>query len=1511
MTSFKPFLFPPINRNIAPLALRPLLIAGMVTPVVGGDGGVNISIVTDDPLGVLSVIDPYQGMQAGDRHRIYWEDVEIASKEVLPAEVDERLFIYLPIERMRPDWAEKVLYQLTRVGSNVPEDSVALRLRVKLDRPAGTDKDPHLPGHSELKKPKLPQDVIDNGVDAAWAARGVPVEIEHYPFRAARDTVSLKWGSVILRQQVTEDQANGTAPITLLVDQAAILAGGDSAALLVQYEVFDEVWNFSSDWSLSTTVVVDAGAWRLDAPIIKEAVNGDIDLIALAKKDVTVQIVVNAADFKLNDTVTMTWIGTPSTGKPMVHTEAVILSNVPTVLELKVPYADIRAIARGTGDASYVLTKANGDPPQSSKRTFARVIGEVSQLPAPSIVEVIGEVLDPTTAVANVQIPVYPGMDNGDVIDMVWLGTTASGTPSLHEVTHTVTAGEKGKVITLPVLNTHIAPLDRGTLDLYYRVSNDKYALFAVSESEHLLLKVEQIRAELPAPKVVEAPDGVLDPALVPDSATLLVDYLGTAPGDVLTYYWTGKPGDGSASDWVPITTPTAGKPITFRIDQTLIASNLNSLVKVRYTLKRATTGQFSYSATLDVIIGSLIGELPAPEVLEAPVQVLDPMDALNGATVRAMYESMQAIPPDIITLSWLGTPGAGTSQDLERPGNANGFVDFNVPASVVGANIGKQVEVSYDVSRTGQSSTSDLLELTVSSFLDPENQLPRPRITQADDASKVLNLSSFTGNAQVTVGTWPFSAARQRVWLRLEGKTSTGANYTIALQTGVELSAAQASNGLNETVLRSELEKLGHDSQLTVVCKVTFDGAADENSAIEFPRAAYTFKTFDDSIVPFIVSIKGSRGAEIPAGSSTVDTSVVLTGTAASNQQVEIFDGVTSQGTAPVNANGEWTLNVPGLTVASHSMKAKALYGVRPESPLWSFYVVADVAPTITSVKDSKGDVTQGGTTFDSSVTLAGKASLSQRVEIFDGTTSKGTATVNASGDWTLPLTGLTVASHSITAKALYGSEPVSAARTFTVAVATAPTITSVTDSKGQVANGGSTFDTSVTLAGKAAANQQVEIFDAAVSKGTVTVNASGDWTLPLTGLTVASHSITAKALYGSNPVSAARTFTVAVATAPTITSVKDSAGVEIPNGGSTFDTSVTLTGKAAANQQVEIFDAAVSKGTATVNASGDWTLPLTGLTVASHSITAKALYGSNPVSAARTFTVAVATAPTITSVKDSAGVEIPNGGSTRDTRVTITGTALINQQVQILDGASPLTTLTATGGNWTYTLPTTVKAYSIKARGLYGSNPESGVRSFTVQQATPPLVIDTSTLTLNGVMVRHGITPTTPPNGTFATRTASGGTPPYTYSGNNYSVEVNAASGLVISRRDGQSIVTVRDSAGQSLSYTVNVSGVSELDGWNGFNTYRMCQGNAASFGGHIPSMNEWNMLRACYGGAPGIPSNMGDGNRAAWSTDSAGGIYHHCIVPNTGAQSTQPDQFVIIGEKGGACGWVIIKR
>ena len=383
MTTFRPFLFPVFEYAASPLALRPPLVADMTHPIVDGDGGISIAVVTDDEQGVLCVINPYGHMQAGDKIDIYLDTVPVFHLEVLADDVNQRLFFYLPATLFVPGWIEEFYYRLQRNGEATPDDpSTPLRLLVKLNRPGGIDKKPHLPdGHSELHHVQLPPEVIDQGVDAEWAKKGVPVTIPFYPEITAHDTILMHWGSTALAPHtVTEAQAAGTEPIEIIADQAAILNGGDSDALVLRYDIYDRVWNWAVRHSQSTRVRVEAGAGRLDAPIIKESVNGVIDLKQLNQQDVTVQVHIQDGDFKIGDTITMTWIGTPPVGKPLIYTVSWTVDNIPSIHDFKVPYADVRAIAMGSADASYVLTKANGNPPLSSKRAFADVIGDVYAL---------------------------------------------------------------------------------------------------------------------------------------------------------------------------------------------------------------------------------------------------------------------------------------------------------------------------------------------------------------------------------------------------------------------------------------------------------------------------------------------------------------------------------------------------------------------------------------------------------------------------------------------------------------------------------------------------------------------------------------------------------------------------------------------------------------------------------------------------------------------------------------------------------------------------------------------------------------------------------------------------------------------------------------------------------------------------------------------------------------------------------------------------------------------------
>ncbi len=1490
MKRYSRTLFPPLDGNYSARALRPVLISGLVTPVVGGDGGVNISIVEDNPNGVLTAVDPWLGMQVGDHIDIHWDDVLVGGRDVTAPDINNRMFFYLRAEPIQPDWAEKVLYSLTRLGSNVPETSVPLRLRVKLDRPAGKDRDPHLPGHSELAAPQLPQDVVTNGVDAEWAQKGIPVTIATYPGRAARDTVELRWGVVSISRPITEEEAAGTDAIVITVDQDTILAAGDSTNLLVHYQVYDEVWNFSEQWSLQTFVEVDAGAWKLPAPIIQEAINGEIDLGNLGGATVTVSIPVTADPFERDDTVTMTWLGTTAAGDPLTYSQSVTVTNIPGIYETNVPNALVRELINGTAQASYVLTKANGNPPQSSKRAAVRITG-VAALQIPRILELIGDVLDPLEERAHVEVPVYDGMANGDLINLVWLGRRADGEPHLYEAQHIVSDRDVGNPVHMPVMNEHIALLENGTLDVSYRVSNDAWQVLDVRVSEHLLVRVGKYEAELPAPIIVEAPDGVLDPEMHPGDVTLRVNYPGTVAGDTLTWYWLGQPLEGSGSDWIPVTTAIAGKPVDFTIPRSLVEPNINNEVRALYTLKRGTTGLFEYSATLNLVIGKLIGELLAPTVVEASAGVLDPMAALNGATVQVRYASMEE--EDLITHLWLGSPGAGTPADETKPGAASGLVEFSVPAAVVGANIGREVSVSYRVKRYTAEKQSDVLRLPILPFGNPDKDLPHPAITQADSQTLTLNLATFTGNATTTVAKWPFSASGQRVWLRIEGETGSGGPYAITLLDGAVLTSAQASDGLSVTLPRTELEKLGQDTRLTVICNVAFDGTASESGAVPFPRVAYAFKLHHDWVKPQIVSIKDGKG-EVADGGTTFDTDLSISGTSTLETELEILDSTTRLTTVKSNGSGAWSGSLQGLTVKSYSLTANALDGSGLVSSPRRLEVLANVKPVINQVLDSRGPVSNGGTTVDTSLTISGKASPDRQVELFDNGVSKGTANTNGSGEWSLTVSALSVASHAFKANALYGTQPESDIWTVIIAAAVTPTITHIRDMQGaEIPPDGFTVDTGVALTGTASAGLEVEIFDGAASRQKVTADAGGQWTLTLTDVSVAQHDMKVRANYGSNPESAVRKFTVTAVVTPTITRVEDPQGNAVSNGGSTYANTVTASGKASIGQSVEVFDGALSQGTASVNASGDWSRSVSGLSVGAHSLTTRALYANNPVSSPWTLNVQAATAPTL-SVRDSRG-EIRQGSTTTETTVTASGTAVANAQVEVFDNnASKGTTTAGGGGAWSLSAGVALGSHSIKAVGKYADNPSSGTRDFRVVSPIPDFVLDTSPVSLNGRLYRSNtdlsVDPQAWPTGTTAARVPSSGAAPYSYTSSNPAIARVGSDGRVYSVTNGSATITVRDSANQSGSYTANVSGVVVVYTLSN-SMYSQARQDAAANGKRLPTISE---LRAIYDQFGYLRFPQSPDRLYSWSTDSVGWNKNAMKNLRTGEEAPGPIGF-----------------
>ncbi|WP_263217024.1 Ig-like domain-containing protein [Pseudomonas atacamensis] len=295
-----------------------------------------------------------------------------------------------------------------------------------------------------------------------------------------------------------------------------------------------------------------------------------------------------------------------------------------------------------------------------------------------------------------------------------------------------------------------------------------------------------------------------------------------------------------------------------------------------------------------------------------------------------------------------------------------------------------------------------------------------------------------------------------------------------------------------------------------------------------------------------------------------------------------------------------------------------------------------------------------------------------------------------------------------------------------------------------------------------------------------------------------------------------------------PTLDRVLDSNGEEVLEGGWTVSTSLTLSGTASKGLNIEVFDddgsSTVAKGRATADPlTGIWTREVT-VAEGKHRIFARSLYHSGEVdSGARSFTVTADVAPTIDSVKGSpSNVEIPEGGSTSDTSVTLTGKAANGLKVNILDGATSIGGPTAdpADGVWTMTATFSVGSHEITAEAAYGSGSTSAVRKFNVEAA---LTIDESVMNLDAVkFVQSYGWGTKEVPGNVLTRQAQGGTPPYTYQSDNPAVVSVTSTGKVTGLKNGTTTIRVRDVSGAAVSFSVNVK-----------NVYRITKGSTTYIG------------------------------------------------------------------------------
>ena len=590
---------------------------------------------------------------------------------------------------------------------------------------------------------------------------------------------------------------------------------------------------------------------------------------------------------------------------------------------------------------------------------------------------------------------------------------------------------------------------------------------------------------------------------------------------------------------------------------------------------------------------------------------------------------------------------------------NGSGVATFSTPTLAPGAHT---ITATYGGDAHSSTSTSGSLTETV-------NQLSTTT-SLSSNANPTSAGATVQLTSTVTVGS---------------GSTAVGAiTGTVSFSSGGTILGTAAVNGSGVATLSTN--QLNAGSQSVVA---TYNGNTNYATSTSTPVVEVVAQTTSTTTAQ-------AAPANPQAGQTVTVTATVSSPTSPPNGTVTVSLGGTVVGTGTLNAGGVTTVSISTLPVGTDVLTVTYAGNANYTASANAVTVQVSQATTQTVLASSANPQSLGQPVIFTATVSSADAGITGSVSFLDGSTSLGTATVNAGGVATLSTSALAFGPHTVTA--VYSGDTNHATSTSGIITerivqpATAALISSVNPA---VSGQSVTFSVKITGAASTSPTGTVAFTDGGVTLGTVALDASGSATLTTTALSVGTHPIAVAYPGDTNYSSAQAGLTETVQNASTQVLVTASSNPAIYATPVTLTATVTSNGTPASGT-VTFTDGTTTIGTGTLNASGVATMITSSLNPGTHSIVAN--YGGSGSTGASVSTALVLKVEqmtqvvlvssenpantldtvTLTAAVSNAGQSTPTGTVTFTDGTTSLGTVAVSAS-----GTAVLTGVTFTAGN------------------------------------------------------------------------------------------------------------------------------------------------------------------------------------------------------------------------------------